>query len=499
MNISDLLQGIAPWPSAWTISITGICEDSRTVRAGDLFIAYAGPQADRPRFIQEAIKRGAVAVLREAQENLPSFEVLEGVPVCAIPYLDRQVASIAARFYHYPAKQLRVIGITGTNGKTSCTLFIARLFAENQIRCGMIGTLGAGFPDAIVPGTLTTPGAIQLQNSMSKLLQQGATHIAMEVSSHSLVQHRVAEIPFEIAVFTNLTRDHLDYHGSMQAYAEAKRLLFLTPHIKHAVINADDAFGRSLLSEFAPRFSCYAYSVENQKTHVPTVYADKIQLDMHGFSAHIHSPWGEGVLYSALLGRFNISNLLAALTTLCVSGFPFPLVLEQLSRLSTVPGRMQCMGGRHMALVVVDYAHTPDALEKALLAIRAHTQQKIYCVFGCGGDRDQGKRPLMGKVAASYSDYVIVTDDNPRFEDPKTIADSIVMGIEDKGKVMVQQDRPAAIAYAITHAEAGDVVLIAGKGHETYQLVGDTKIHSSDVEIVQFVLDGMEADARGPA
>lgn len=494
-NMATLLDGIMAWPSEHTILVTGISSDSRETVPGDLFIAYAGPKADRLRFIEQAIQKGAVAILKETEESIPSFETKtiadRCVPVGAIPKLNTQVGFIAARFYQNPCQDLKLIGITGTNGKTSCSQFIARLSSKP---CGIIGTLGTGFPDDITPGLLTTPGAIALQKTFADLKKRGATHIAMEVSSHSLIQHRVAAVPFEIAVFTNLTRDHLDYHGDMIRYGQAKRLLFLTPTLKHAVINTDDAFGRQLLSEFSPHLNCYAYTTENTQLDgltIPTVFAENIHYHTGGFSADIRSPWGEGKLQSQLLGRFNLSNLLATLTTVCLlnehpssSSTLLQSILAKIATLSTVPGRMQCFGGGHNPLIVVDYAHTPDALEKALTALRLHTQKQLWCVFGCGGDRDRGKRALMARVAESYSDHIILTDDNPRFEDPKCIMDDILQGMTDQQAAIVLHDRKRAIAYAIQQAQEGDIVLIAGKGHETYQQIGDVKIPFSDIDEV---------------
>lgn len=492
-NIITLLDGIITWPPEYPIQIRGISSDSRETKKGDLFIAHAGPKTERTHFIEQAIENGAVAVLKEAEENTTAFEVLtqknSTIPICAIPQLNTHVASIAARFYQNPCQDLKFIGITGTSGKTSCTQFIARILGENNIRCGTVGTLGEGFPDNITPNTLTTPGAIDLQRILAKLKQQGATHIAMEVSSHSLVQNRVDKIPFEIAVFTNLSRDHLDYHGDMAHYAAAKRLLFLTPTLKHAVINADDAFGRELIEEFAPRLNCYAYTSENIiLDKVPTVQATDLQFHTQGFSANISSPWGKGKLHTKLLGRFNLNNLLATLTTLCLLDLPFQTVLEKLATLSTVPGRMECFGGGKYPLVVVDYSHKPDALEKALIALREHTTQELWCVFGCGGNRDKGKRPLMAQIAESCSDHVIVTDDNPRFEDPHAIVEDIMQGFSNRENIKIEHDRKRAIAYAIEHAKAGDIVLVAGKGHETYQQIGDQKIPFSDAEEVQYEL-----------
>lgn len=485
MNLSILLHHITPWPAEYPILITGIADDSRKVSPGDLFIAHAGPKAEHHRFIEQAIQQGAVAVLREAADGAPSFELIQNIPVFSIPRLREQLPTIASRFYQNPTEHLKFVGVTGTNGKTSCSLFIAHVLTKCERRCGLIGTLGEGFPGSITPGTLTTPGAIDLQRSFAALLKDGATHVAMEVSSHSLVQHRVAGVPFEVAIFTNLTRDHLDYHGDMYHYGQAKRLLFLTPGLKHAVINADDAFGRELLTEFRSQLSCTAYSLEGELAGVPTVYVENLELHSHGFSAHIYSPWGEGELHSKLLGRFNVANVLAALTTLCVLGLPFATVLEELALLPSVPGRMQCLGGGDKPLAVVDYAHTPDALEKALTALREHTKGRLWCVFGCGGNRDAGKRPLMAQVAESHSDQVVITDDNPRFENPETIIKEILGGIKNKEAVVVEPDRRQAIRYALTHAQVGDAVLIAGKGHETYQQIGEEKRHFSDVEEVE--------------
>jgi UDP-N-acetylmuramoyl-L-alanyl-D-glutamate--2,6-diaminopimelate ligase len=488
MDLTTLLQHLISHPLT-AILISGITSDSREVKPGDLFIAHAGPKANQSYFIEQAIRKGAVAIVKEAETNISSFETTAGIPIYAIPNLKQQVAKIAARFYQNPSQHLKFIGVTGTNGKTSCSQFIARILEQHNIRCGIIGTLGQGFPDHITPGTLTTPGAIELQRTLADLQTQGADYIAMEVSSHSLAQQRVAGIPFETAIFTNLTRDHLDYHGDMEHYSQAKRLLFLTPGLKNAVINADDAFGQQLLAEFSSQFACYGYSIENSAKS--TVYADQLQFHAQSISAHIHSPWGEGILQSPLLGRFNVSNLLATLTTLCLLGLPFPQVLAKLSHLPTVPGRMQCVGGGDQPVVVVDYSHTPDSLEKALLALHEHSQQKIWCVFGCGGNRDKGKRPLMAQIAEKYSDHIIITNDNPRFEDPKTITDEILQGIANPQAVIVERDRRAAIAYAITHAQVGDIILVAGKGHETYQIIGDEKIHFDDVEEVKMALKNL--------
>lgn len=481
-HLNSLLDLTLDYPS---VEISGLCADSRQVKLGDLFIAHAGAPEFRPRFIQQAISRGAVAVLQETQADQPQLALQRNVPIFSIPNLKAQVGSIAARFYGNPTGSLQVIGVTGTNGKTSCSQFIARALQHTGSLCGVIGTLGYGFPGTMHPSFLTTPDAITLQRLLAELKQQGANSIAMEVSSHGLVQHRVAGVQFDIAVFTNLTRDHLDYHGDMEQYGQAKRQLFLNPGLRAAVINADDAFGLQLLEEFSTKLSCFAYTTQGIiAPHADTISATNIKLSNQGFSGHITTPWGSGMLKSSLLGRFNLSNLLAVLATLGIMQVPFTDILQYLSSLSTIPGRMQPFGGAKQPLVVVDYSHTPDSLEKALIALREHCSGTLWCVFGCGGNRDSGKRPLMGQIAERYSDQLIITADNPRFEDQQRITDDIVSGLLCPWAAEIEHDRQTAIAYAINSAQVGDIVLVAGKGHECYQQMGAEKLPFNDAEQV---------------
>lgn len=491
-NIINLLEGIIVWPIEYPVMITGLSSDNRDTKPGDLFISYTGPKIERPNFIADAVKKGVIAVLKESDDETATFEKITAsdrvVPIYTIPKLKEKVGIIAARFFQNPSKQLKIIGITGTNGKTSCSQFIARILNQTYRRCGVIGTLGYGVPDELTSGALTTPAPIALQSILADFKKQGMTEVTMEVSSHSLVQHRVAGLSFEAAVFTNLTRDHLDYHGDMENYAQAKRLLFMMPHLKKAIINADDAFGQQLLTEFKTQLTCYAYTTADKISVVPTTYVKHLKLHPKGFTAQIFSPWGESEFNSNLLGRFNVSNLLAVLTTLCALGSSFQETIRLLEKLPTVPGRMQSFGGGKQPLVIVDYAHTPDALEKALTALREHCHQKLWCIFGCGGNRDQGKRAEMAQIAEKYSDHVIVTDDNPRFENYKFIMDDILKGFINPAKVTVEHDRKQAIAYAMQHAKTDDCILVAGKGHETYQQIGDIKIPFSDAEEVQKLL-----------
>lgn len=308
----------------------------------------------------------------------------------------------------------------------------------------------------------------------------------MEVSSHSIDQGRINGIDFEIGIFTNLTRDHLDYHGTMEAYAAVKKRFFEEALLRHAVINMDDKLGKEIVTAISSQKNCVGYSIDKKiSASIPMVWADQINLTDSGILATVHTPWGMGELRSSLIGQFNLSNLLAVLTALCLMDVPLSTALACLSQLLPVPGRMQTMGGNDQPLVVVDYAHTPDALEKVLIALRQHCQGKLYCLFGCGGDRDQGKRPLMAAIAERYADIVVVTDDNPRTEDPRRIVKDILTGFGKPENVIIEHDRSKAIHHIIECAILGDCILIAGKGAETYQQIGNTKIPFNDGEQVR--------------
>jgi UDP-N-acetylmuramoyl-L-alanyl-D-glutamate--2,6-diaminopimelate ligase len=481
MKLSALLQGVAQVSATLDVDVTGLALDSRLVKPGDLFFACQGTQLDGKQFIADALKLGACAVLADNSEvHLPQ--------VFNITNLKHRISEIAARYYDYPGKALKLLGVTGTNGKTSCTHFFAEVLQQLQQPCGIIGTLGNGLYGHIQPGNLTTPDAITVQKILAEFRQQGVEYAAMEVSSHSLDQGRVAAIPFDVGVFTNLTRDHLDYHGSMEAYGLAKKKLFTELAPTYCVINVDDAFGQALINELAPQKKIYAYSVNNNiysAQSIEWINVDDVQLSHSGIHANVFTPWGKGELHTRLIGQFNLSNVLAVLTALCLLEIPLPVVLNALAQLKPVPGRMQTLGGKNKPLVIVDYSHSPDSLEKALLALRAHCQQKLYCVFGCGGDRDRGKRPLMAKIAEKLADFVVVTDDNPRTEDPKQIVRDIMQGFDSSGTIIVQHDRAQAIRDVIKGAQAGDCILIAGKGAEMYQQIGNEKIPFNDAEEVE--------------
>jgi UDP-N-acetylmuramoyl-L-alanyl-D-glutamate--2,6-diaminopimelate ligase len=484
LPLSTLLENAYKIPKELERDITGLTLDSRAVQAGDLFFAFPGLQLDGREFIAEAVSKGAAAILAEADSQEVTF--LKNIPVIPIKNLKFKIGAFASVFYGQPTQSLRIIGVTGTNGKTSCTYFIAQALAQLNIPCGIIGTLGSGLLGNVQPTGFTTPDAITLQAIFANLLAQGAQVVAMEVSSHSIDLGRIEGIPFEVAIFTNLTRDHLDYHGDMETYGNVKKRLFDNPYVNHAVINADDAFGATMLSALKETKNLLSYSVSPSATIVPQITADQIRSNTKGLSARIATPWGEGGIQLALMGQFNLSNILAVTAALCLLDIPLDEVLQCMSNLKPVPGRMETVGDLEDApLVVVDYAHTPDALEKVLLALRQHVPGKLYCIFGCGGDRDKGKRPIMGKIAEQCADVVILTNDNPRHEDPTQIVADILAGISQPEQVIVQHDRSKAIQDIIQCAVAGDGIVVAGKGAETYQQIGDSKIPMNDGEIVK--------------
>ena len=492
-NLKDILLNIAKADVLPDCLITGIAIDSRKIQAGDLFLAYRGEVLDGRDFINDAINKGAAAVLCE--DAIPTKSVIStAVPIIVVPDLKNQVGFIAAKFYGYPTRELTLIGVTGTNGKTSITQFIAAALTGSGLPCGVIGTIGVGFAQKLSPVINTTPDPVTLQRWLFKLKQEGVRAVAMEVSSHSLVQQRISGIDFKVAVFTNLTRDHLDYHGTMENYGAAKKMLFMQPGLQYAIINADDEFGQKLIEELKTSLKVYAYTIKGTLLkEVPTVAAKDIKLDISGIVAQVTTPWGEGLLKSRLLGRFNLSNLTAVLAVLGVMKMNIAAALTSIEKLETVNGRMQTFGGDKKPLIVVDYAHTPDALEKALLALRECCHGAIWCVFGCGGaPRDRGKRPMMGQIAERYSDHIIITNDNPRAENPQQIINDILQGLLCPWAAEVEQDRGVAIAHAIDCASAIDVVLVAGKGHEDYQIIGKEKVPFSDQDVIEKNLDSRD-------
>ena len=484
VELAELLAGEGRAPAG--IYIHGLALDSRGVRPGYLFLACRGQDHHGLKYLTDACARGAVAVAYDPAGADAYLPLHSDLPAVAITDLAGKAGHIAARFYADPSAGQKVVGVTGTNGKTSVSLITAQSLAEAGKACGVLGTVGYGPYGKLETPTHTTPDAVSLQAWFARFRDQGLRHASLEVSSHALDQGRVNGVHFAVAVFTNLTHDHLDYHGSMESYGAAKRRLFGMPGLKHAVINLDDAFGRSLAVELPKGVQCIGYTLEERESPTGiTLKGEGLALNSGGITFDVASELGRGHVDSRLLGRFNAYNLLAVQGALLALGLRFEETLRALSRAHTVPGRMECFGGgAGHPLVVVDYAHTPDGLEKALTAARAHCRGELWCVFGCGGDRDRRKRPEMGAIAERLADRVLVTDDNPRHEDGDAIVTEILAGMREPARAEVQRDRRAATAQAVHAAVPGDVVLVAGKGHETEQLVGDRRLHYSDRETV---------------
>ncbi len=470
------------------VAALSLAADSRLVRTGDVFLAYAGARVDGRRFVDDAVAHGAAAVVCERQEQ--SAQPAPGIPRLDVEDLRPLSGWLAHLVYGRPSEKLWTVGVTGTNGKTSVSQWIAQAFEQLGRRSAVIGTLGCGFPGALEENANTTPDALSVHRLMAAYLAQGAQATVMEVSSIGLDQGRVNGVQFDVAVFTNLTRDHLDYHADMDAYAGAKRRLFEMRGLKAAILNLDDALGRQLarmLTDSGVVVSGYSL----QGAAGATLRATNIVMASRGLRFTAHTSHGDIDIETRLIGRFNVANLLAVLGTLLASGVPLDAAAAVLPGLTSVPGRMQALGGEGEPLVVVDYAHTPDALEQALLTLRESARARggrLLCVFGCGGNRDPGKRPLMGEVAARCADAVMLTSDNPRDESPETILSGIASGTAGAAHVRKLVDRAEAIHVLVVEADARDVVLVAGKGHETYQEVAGRRRAFSDVDCAEAAL-----------
>ena len=487
MMLDALLQGLATEPVG-PVAVTGLRLDSRQICPGEVFIALRGATTDGHGYIEMAVARGAAAVVYEADADVTP--PASSVPCVAVADLRHKVGVIAERFYGHPSRALIVVGVTGTNGKTSCCHFLAQMYQRVYGACGVIGTLGNGLWGDLQTATHTTPDPVCLHGLLREMADRQAMRVVMEVSSHGLEQGRVAGVDFDTAVLTNLSRDHLDYHGDMVAYGRAKRRLFEMPAVRAAVINCDDAFGRELLTTLPSGLSIVPYGFGDVPRSGKAWLTGRIvRVDRDGLALEVESAWGQGRLDTRLLGRFNAYNLLAVLATVLAEGMPFDTALAALCELTTVPGRMERFGRLDQPLVVVDYAHTPDALHQALLTLREVCEGRLWVVFGCGGNRDRGKRPLMGDIAARHADEVVLTDDNPRGENAAAIIDDIRAGMSNALAATVIADRAQAIAHAVGRAAANDVVLVAGKGHEDYQQVGNERRPFSDRQTVRSLLE----------
>lgn len=483
--LNQILSGIAADALVEDRIIHGLASDSRKVTKGDAFLAYRGLHVDGRDFIEDAIAKGAAAIIFETQDAKP-VATQPDIPFIAVHDLQHRLGGIAAQFYGCPSQSMRLIGITGTNGKTTVAQFVAQALSDYKIACGVMGTLGNGFMPHLNKTTHTTLDPIHFQQTLASLRDQGAQAVASEVSSHALDQGRVQGAYFDTAVLTQLSRDHLDYHGDMQRYAHTKELLFQQLGLRYGVVNLDDELGRKIATRYRNKFNVVGYATVNKNINdMPVIVATKITPTAQGFAVTVKSPWGDGQFTTPLLGRFNISNLLAvAAVLLNTFALPFAEVLCSLSKLHSIKGRMQRYGNQQQPQVIVDYAHTPDALQKALSALREHCVGKLYCVFGCGGDRDQGKRPAMAAIAERYADYLVMTNDNPRNETPGKIIKDMQAGLTRLGIAKIELDRAAAIRYAVQTAGVDDIVLIAGKGHETTQTIGAKVLPFDDGKVV---------------
>ena len=526
------------------VPITRLVADSRAVRQGDTFVAYPGEKTDGRQFIAQAIAQGANAVIYEAQHFV--WDDAWQIPNLAVSDLRHKAGWLADAVCGAPSEKLQMIGVTGTNGKTTTSHWVAHALNDAGKKCALIGTLGNGLVGALQASANTTPDAIRVHSLLADYLRAEVQVVAMEVSSHALAQGRVNGVRFDVALLTNLSRDHLDYHGDMESYAASKRRLFDWQNLKFAVLNLDDAFGAELAEELCggiplpnPLGETTSHSTRLQETAAKSqvipqageganealraistlevigygmsdaalqlaerlglrmVYGHLAEMSGQELRLDVYSSWGGGQINSLLVGRFNAANLLGALAVLLVSGIELGEVVQSLSKVQAVAGRMQRLGGAGQPTVIVDYAHTPDALEKVLLALRevnAPLDGKLICVFGCGGDRDRGKRAMMGLVAEKFSDHCIVTSDNPRSEDPQRIIAEIVGGMTANNREVIVE-RATAIERAIGLARQCDIVLLAGKGHEDYQEINGVKHPFSDVAVAERALQAWRATA----
>ncbi|HJV51920.1 MAG TPA: UDP-N-acetylmuramoyl-L-alanyl-D-glutamate--2,6-diaminopimelate ligase [Noviherbaspirillum sp.] len=472
-----------------------LSSDSRTIRPGDVFFAYPGDAADGRSYIENAIARGANAVIFEADGF--QWNDAWNVPHMAVHNLKKAAGPVANAYYGKPDAGMFTVAVTGTNGKTSCSQWLGKALSGLGEPTAVVGTLGVGMYQrgdhaGLAHTGYTTPDAILLQRKLAELRDTGARALAIEASSIGLEQGRMDGMHVDVALFTNFTRDHLDYHGDMAAYEDAKRMLFDWPGLKHAVINLDDEMGLRLVDHIKktnPQLPVSGYTLTDRKIDgVATLQASEIRSSQGGTTFKLDCAAGSAQIRTQLVGQFNVSNVLGIFGVLLANGVAFKAAAESLEALTAVPGRMEQLGGQDAPLVVIDYAHTPDALEKTLTTLRQVAQQRsgqLWCVFGCGGDRDPGKRPQMGRVAQE-ADHIIVTSDNPRSEEPATILAQIVQGIDTAklaaDALQVIEDRASAILWAVRHAGKNDVVLLAGKGHEPYQEIKGKKLPFLDAD-----------------
>jgi len=493
-TLAALLQGFASAPE---LPVQGIASDSRLLQRGDLFLAVQGIGSHGLDYLEQARAAGVCAVAWDSSTGSEPADI--GVPAIAVEGLAGKLGEIANRFYSHPSEHLDVVGVTGTNGKTTVAWMLAQAIELVGDRCAYLGTLGFGVDAVEGAEGMTTPAAVELHGRLADFVEQGAARAAIEVSSHALSQDRVNGVRFDAAIFTNLTRDHLDYHADMREYFDAKARLFVECEPRNRIVCIDSEYGTELADRCGDNIVLVSTQPDRVADDRSFVFVRSIEATDYGSDVTFTSSWGDGAFMLPLPGEFNVANAALALAFLLNDGVPLERACDVMSQLSAPPGRMQrvavdavdkslqCMTKDGPA-VYIDYAHTPDALDVVLQALRAHCRGRLWCVFGCGGDRDTGKRPEMGRVAQAYSDGVVVTTDNPRSEDALAIIEDIVAGMTKRVGVMVIEDRAAAIAWAIEQAGERDVVLVAGKGHENYQDVAGTRVRFSDYAVAESAL-----------
>lgn len=501
LTLHELLHPFVDLPKKFDREILGIATDSRQVQPGFVFVAHKGyGKFDGRDFIQDALISGAVAVVSElscTQDTktsllMPAQQKNALVPHIQIADLTSIIGHIAARFYQQPSRQLQVFGVTGTNGKTTITTLLARALNNLQIKTAQIGTHGQGLADNSLTYTgVTTPGPVDLQTMLASMRDKACEAVAMEVSSHGIAQHRVVGVDFDTLILSNVTRDHLDFHGDLATYRAVKRKLLTEYSARHLVVNLDDSLGREVCKNYQGPAELVGYTLQKSDVlyYENTVRAHQVDANLEGIQMLVSYRNSTCKLRTKLVGSFNAYNLLAIVSALLTMDYTLEEVVEALNDSVPVMGRMEVFGGCDKPLVVVDYAHTPAALEEVLMSLQRYCERKLICVFGCGGNRDKGKRKLMGQVAERYADHIIITDDNPRHESGQAIVSDVLKGVFCPWAVQVIHDRTEALVEAIGNAHAGDVVLIAGKGHENYQIIGDERIPFCDKEKVQFLLN----------
>ena len=485
MKLQNLLQ---PWIANGLsdCDILGLQNDSRQIKFGDLFVAYPGAVADGRNYITQAQHQGAQAILYDPDKFPNDLRLPTTLPCIAVPQLEKKLAAIASRFYENPSEILSVMGVTGTNGKTTIAYQLAQAHDLLGRTSWYMGTLGYGQVPNLDALRNTTPDALQVQGILYEYQQRGFQQLCMEVSSHALDQHRVDHVRFREAIYTNLSHEHLDYHLTMDAYLQAKATLFAKPGLEWVVLNQDDDYVQAIAANVSPAVRQFTYGMHQSAD----VFAVEYQLMSHGSEFTVKSPWGCHRVRIQSLGLFNIYNSLAVYTSLLAHGYPVESVLTVMAQLHPTPGRMEIVA--HQPYVIVDFAHTPAALDsvlKTLQGLKASQSTKIWVVFGCGGNRDKTKRPLMASVVSEQADHVVITSDNPRHEDPELIIRDIEAGLQPNTSVITIIDRREAIRYALNSAGKDDLVLIAGKGHEQYQIIGDQYLPFSDQKEARRCLD----------